>query len=71
MENNSKKFKCLKIENDGLYGFEPFFNCFVKIASIHHKSKTIRPCHGYFMPHKYGKLANKYANTINFYFNNN
>lgn len=41
------------------------------IATIFHRQKTIYPTHGYFYPHRYGKLVKKYAEQINYIFNNN
>ena len=51
--------------------YEPYFDKDVNTAHIDHNNKTIRPCHGYFMPHKYGKLNKKYADKIGYTFNNN
>ena len=52
-------------------GHEPYFGHHVWVATVDFKTKTIRPCHGYHAPHKYGKAIEKYAKKIGFTFNNN
>ena len=59
------------IQSDCIVGFEPYFNSLVKVAFIDHGKKEIRPSHGYFAPHKYGKKSKKYAESIGYTFNNN
>jgi hypothetical protein len=59
------------VEQNEILGFEPYFNKLVLIAMINHERKEIRPTNGYFYPHKYGKKAKKYAESIGYTFNNN
>lgn len=55
------KGKRFIVEDEWIYGYEPFFDGYVKIASIHEKTKQIRPTHGYYPPHPYGKATKSYA----------
>ena len=58
----------IKIEKSAIYGFEPVFNKHVIVAHIDHDNKEIRPTHGYFVPHTYGKKVQKYAESIGYEF---
>lgn len=44
-----------------IMGYEPYFHKDVFIARIHEATKEIRPCHGYFCPHPYGKKVKAFA----------
>lgn len=55
------KFKRLKIEGDLIMGYEPYFESYVRVASINRKKKEVRPSHGYFHPHHYGKASKSWA----------
>lgn len=56
-------------ENENkILNFEPYFNDYVTTATICHNSKEIRPCHGYFKPHKYGKYNEKLAIKLGYKF---
>lgn len=48
--------------------YEPYFDCNVSTAIISHEDKTVFPCHGYFKPHKYGKLNEQLANRLGYKF---
>jgi hypothetical protein len=74
MENNSskeEKFMGLEIKGDKIYGYEPYFDKNVWVASINHDREEVTPTHGYFYPHKIGKKTKKYAEKIGYTFNNN
>lgn len=51
-----------------ILGFEPYFGKDVTIAFINHDQKTIRPAHGYFPPHRYGKESRKFAKDLGYKF---
>lgn len=69
METN--KFKNIKFEGEKIMGFEPYFNDFVRIATIDSEMKEVRPAHGYFYPHYYGKITKKWSLENGYNFNNN
>ena len=69
--NEDGKFMGLNIIGDKIMGYEPYFEKDVIVASINNQNKEIRPAHGYFMPHKYGVISKKYADSIGYNFNNN
>jgi hypothetical protein len=50
---------------------EYYFDRLVATAIINHESKEVRPTHGYFLPHHYGKLNKKIADKLGYIFNNN
>lgn len=52
-----------------ILGYEPALGVDVTIAFINHGSKSIRPCHGYFPPHRYGKETQKYAKELGYTYN--
>lgn len=59
-----------RIRNDReILGYEPALGVDVITAFINHEAKTIRPTHGYFPPHRYGKENAKYAKEIGYTFN--
>jgi hypothetical protein len=66
----NKNYRGLVINNDQIYGFEPYFDKNVIIASIDHEKKEIRPTHGYFIPNPFGIKAENYAKKIGYNFNN-
>jgi hypothetical protein len=53
-----------------ILGYEPAFGMDVITAFINHEARTIRPAHGYFAPHRYGKENTKYAKEIGYKFIN-
>ena len=58
-------------ENENkILNFEPYFNDYVITATICHNSKEIKPSHGYFYPHKYGKINKLVAKKLGYTFNN-
>ena len=61
----------IKIEGDLILGFEPYFKDFVTVAHIDRNNNEIRPTHGYFPEHPYGKLTKKYAKENGFKYNSN
>ena len=63
--------KNYKIEGDKIKGFEPYFEKMVRIATIDHEKKEIRPSHGYFAPHPHSKYSKKIAKKLGYTFNNN
>ena len=65
------KNKAMIVQAQFILGWEPYFNKDVRIASIDHMSKEIRPCHGYFFPHPWGKKVKAYAKKLGYTFNNN
>ena len=66
------KFEDNKItKNQWILGYEEYFKKDVYIGVINHKTKEVRPCHGYFYPHQYGKKLKRYAKKIGYNFNNN
>ena len=69
--NEDSEFMGLNIIGDKIMGYEPYFDKDVIVASINNKNKEIRPAHGYFIPHKYGVISKKYADSIGYDFNNN
>ena len=52
-----------------IYGLEPFFNKTVYIAVIDHKNKEVRPCHGYFPPHKHSNYSKRIAINLSYTYN--
>jgi hypothetical protein len=70
--NTNKKLIVSKEPNSfgklEVLGFEPYFNSFVKVGSINHEKKIIRPSFGYFAPHKYGKRLKAKAKKLNYTF---
>ena len=70
-------WKPMKIEksnfsdSDIILRYEPFFDKLVWTAFIDHKSKIVRPCHGYFKYHPYGVKNERYAKSIGYTFDNN
>jgi len=71
MSQNPENFMSLKIQGNKIMAYEPYFEKDVQVASIYPSQKMIIPSHGYFMPHKYGKMSKKYADSIDYEFNNN
>lgn len=70
-----KTFMGLKVSDDTetishLLGFEPYFGCYKIVATVFHDMKMVIPAHGYFKPHKYGIISEKYAIKIGYIFNN-
>ena len=61
----------IKIWNNQILGYEPYFKENVVVATIDHKEKEIRPAHGYFFPHPIGKTSKRYARRLGYTFNNN
>jgi len=59
------------IKDNTIMDYEPYFDKNVNVATIDHVNKEVRPRHGYFKPHKYGKASEAYAKTIGYRFNNN
>ena len=53
-----------------LYAYEPRLNRKVWVGTIDHNKRYISPTHGYFYPHKYGKLMQKLAYAMGYAFNN-
>lgn len=39
-------------------------------TDINHENQEVYPAHGYFIPHKYGKISKKYADSLGYNFNN-
>ena len=73
MNATNKQLKVLTTKKDYEYsfdilGFEPYFNDFVVVGTINHNTKRIRPTHGYFYPHKYGKRMKAMAKKLNYTF---
>lgn len=60
-----------ELSGDVVLRYEPYFECKVPTAKINHELKEVRPSHGYFMPHPYGKLNKKLADRLGYSFNNN
>lgn len=54
-----------------IFAYEPYFGEDVWVGTIYHDKREICPSHGYFYPHKYGKLMKKLADELGYYFNNN
>lgn len=52
-----------------ILGYEPALGFDVTTAFINHSTRTIRPAHGYFPPHRYGKENQKYAKELGYTFN--
>jgi hypothetical protein len=69
----SNRYKIVKdnILGEVIQAHEPYLEKKVAVAIINHEKKEIRPTHGYFNPHKYGKYISKYAESIGYKFNNN
>ena len=53
-----------------ILGYEPYFDKLVSVATIYADTKEIKPSHGYYAPHKYGKQMKKFAQSIGYNFNN-
>jgi len=64
-------WKPIKVEDDWVLRYEPYFDKLVRTAHISHKTKTVYPCHGYFKNHPYGIKNERYAKSIGYTFNNN
>ncbi len=60
-----------ELKENKILRYEPYFNERVATAIINHELKEIRPTHGYFYPHKYGKMNKQLAKKIGYSFNNN
>ena len=60
-----------KVIENGVYGFEPYFEKLVITAIIDHENKEVRPSHGYFAPHKHSGFSKKVAKELGYNFNNN
>lgn len=60
-----KKYEIL---GKAILRYEPYFNCNVPTAVIDHNDKSIYPTHGYFKPHKYGKLNEQLAKRLGYKF---
>ncbi len=54
-----------------IFAYEPYFGKKVWVGTINHKLREIYPSHGYFYPHKYGKLMKNVAKQMGYTFNNN
>ena len=54
-----------------IYAYEPYFKSDVWVGVMDYDRREVRPTHGYFYPHKYGKLMKKMAEQMRFTFNNN
>jgi len=61
----------VKIWNNKILGYEPFFKENITIAIIDHDQKEVRPAHGYFFPHPLGLISKRYARILGYNFNNN
>lgn len=48
-----------------------FFENWIYTAIIHHDTKEVRPCHGYFVPHPIGIRNRAIAKRLGYTFNNN
>ena len=53
-----------------IYGYEPYFQRNVEVGFIMPDKKVIKPSHGYFFPHPYGKKMKAVAKKIGFVFDN-
>jgi len=51
----------IKEEEDSLLGYEPYFEKYVRIASIDREKKIVRPTHGYYPKHPMSKKAINWA----------
>ena len=60
--------KLSKINPNEIMGYEPYFGKEVVTGFINHESKTIRPTHGYFPPHRHGVENVKYAKDLGYKF---
>lgn len=69
-ETENKNFMGLKIVGNQILGYEPYFKKYVVVAHINHENQEVYPAHGYFIPHKYGKISKKYADSLGYNFNN-
>lgn len=49
-----------------IMGFEPYFNEMVWVGTIDHDKKEIKPTHGYFAPHLYGKRMRAKARSMGY-----
>jgi len=65
----NQKMKVILIQNGKIFGIEPYFGKEVQIGSIF--KKEIRPAHGYFFPHPFGKIMKRFARNMKYQFNNN
>lgn len=54
-----------------IYAYEPYFGKDVWVGVLDYDKREVSPTHGYFYPHKYGKLMKKMAEEMRFTFNNN
>jgi hypothetical protein len=70
-EIQTEEFKGLKIVGNEILGYEPFFEKDVTVATINNEKQEVSPTHGYYYPHKYGKITKEYANLLGYTFNNN
>jgi hypothetical protein len=61
----------ITIQDNKVYGYESYFEKEVVVGTINPTMKEVRPAHGYFMPHPFGKCLNRLAKKLNFTFNNN
>ena len=64
-----RTFRCYPDPHDPMsrrlriYAYEPYFDKDVWVGVIDYDKRVIYPTHGYFYPHKYGKLMKKIAET--------
>lgn len=77
MENqefiNSFRKDLIRKHGDGysIFGWEPGLQMNVWIAFYNPMRNEVKPCHGYFAPHKYGKNLQKKCEKFGITFNNN
>lgn len=60
-----------KVIGNDVYGFEPYFDKLVVIATIYHENKEVRPTHGYFAPHRLSRYTKSVSKRLGYNFNNN
>lgn len=52
-----------------IYGWEPYFEKLVWVATVDHENKEVRPTQGYFPPHQHGITSKRYAKKMGYNFN--
>ena len=61
-------FQGLEIKGDKIFGYDSHFSGWRWVAMIDHEKKIVKPTHGYYLPHAYGKKAQKYALKLGYEF---
>jgi len=70
-KGNQVPIQRILVRDNKILGYEKYFNKLVTIAYIDKDANEVRPTHGYFAPHPYGKKVKNWSKRNGYVFNNN